>query len=92
MKLYNFNDMLRNNQYDEIFLIKNRHKYDLYVCLYSQNNISPYFCFKYLYDFNEKYDDFSDNWVSYDDIINKFSKTFSVDFLENEFIKSKECV
>jgi hypothetical protein len=49
------------------------------------NTLSPYFCFRYLYDLDE-----SDNWTCYNDIIN-YLKNQGIDdlvFIENEFIRA----
>jgi hypothetical protein len=49
-KLSSMNNLLKYNQFSEEFLIKTRIYYDSWKCIRTQNNLSPYFCFRYLYD------------------------------------------
>jgi len=67
-KLSFMNNYLYKYQFSEKFLIKNRIYYDSWKCLKTQNNLSPYFCFRYLYDTSEY--DSADNWTDYNDIMN----------------------
>lgn len=62
------NALLKSNQYDEKYLIENIDYIDPYTCLKSQHNLSPEFCFKYLYNKDDN------NWVSYEDIVAYFDK------------------
>lgn len=74
-----------NRQFSEEFLSKTINYYDSWICLKYQNNLSPYFCFKYLYDNNT---DSADNWTSYEDIIKYFDKQekkYSIEQLNNIF-------
>ena len=64
-KLSWMNNLLSNNQFTEDFLIKTIMYYDSWKCLRTQNNLSPYFCFMYLYDNTT---DSADDWTDYNDI------------------------
>ncbi len=57
--------LLRNHQFSEEFLIKTICYYDSWKCLRTQKNLSPYFCFKYLYA-NDT--DSADDWTDYNKI------------------------
>ncbi len=57
--------LLTKYQFSEEFLIKTIEYYDSWKCLRWQKNLSPFFCFKYLYD-NDT--DSSDNWTDYNDV------------------------
>ena len=61
------NNLLREHQFSEDFLIKTILYYDSWKCLRTQKNLSPEFCFKYLYD-NDT--DSADDWTDYNDIEN----------------------
>ena len=65
-KLSCMNNLLSQYEFTEEFLIKTRIYYDSWKCLRRQNNLSPYFCFKYLYDTPEY--DSADDWVDYNEI------------------------
>lgn len=56
------NNLLQKHQFTEEFLIKTIMYYDSWKCIRSQKNLSPYFCFKYLYDNNT---DSADDWTDY---------------------------
>ena len=45
-----FNNKLKKYQYSEKYLIKNLKKFSSKACLENQINLSPYFCFRYLYN------------------------------------------
>jgi hypothetical protein len=68
--LSHINSILKVRQFSEEFLAKTIDYYDPWICLKYQKNLSPYFCFKYLYDNNIG---FADNWISYNDVINYIS-------------------
>jgi superfamily II DNA or RNA helicase len=57
--------LLREHQFSEEFLIETILYYDSWKCLRTQNNLSPYFCFRYLYD-NDT--DSADDWTDYNQI------------------------
>lgn len=59
------NTHLRNRQFSEEFLAENIGWYDSWKCLRFQKNLSPDFCFRYLYD-NDT--DSADNWTDYNDV------------------------
>jgi hypothetical protein len=64
-KLSFMNNLLFKHQFSESFLIETILYYDSWKCLRSQKNLTPYFCFRYLYD-NET--DSADNWTDYTEI------------------------
>jgi hypothetical protein len=64
-KLSYMNNLLSKYQFSQEFLIKTVGYYDSWKCLRYQNNLSPEFCFKYLYD-NDT--DSADDWTDYNDI------------------------
>lgn len=64
-KLSWMNYLLTKHQFSEEFLIQTIGYYDSWKCLRWQKNLSPYFCFKYLYD-NEF--DSADDWTDYNDV------------------------
>ncbi len=64
-KLSFMNNLLSQYQFPEDFLIKTIEYYDSWKCLKSQWDLSPYFCFRYLYD-NDT--DSADNWTDYSEI------------------------
>lgn len=58
-------NLLKHHQFSEEFLIETICYYDSWKCLRTQNNLSPYFCFRYLYD-NDT--DSADDWTDYNQI------------------------
>ena len=62
------NNLLMRYQFSEEFLIKTRIYYDSWKCIRRQDNLSPYFCFRYLYDTPEF--DSADDWTDYSEIYN----------------------
>jgi hypothetical protein len=77
------NNLLYKHQFSEEFLIQTICYYDSWRCLRSQENLSPYFCFRYLYD-NKT--DSADDWTDYNDIMRYLKKqNIDVNFIENEF-------
>jgi hypothetical protein len=64
-KLSYMNNLLSKYQFSQEFLIKTVGYYDSWKCLRYQNNLSPEFCFRYLYD-NDT--DSADDWTDYNDI------------------------
>ncbi len=80
--------LLRIRQFSEDFLIKTIEYYDSWKCLKYQKNLSPDFCFKYLYDNNT---DSADNWTDYNEIINYLQlqdKKYSNEEIEEAYKKS----
>ena len=65
LKLSFMNNLLRQYQFSEEFLIKTVLYYDSWKCIRTQNNLSPYFCFRYLYD-NDS--DSGDDWTDFSEI------------------------
>ena len=66
-KLSYLSNLLKEHQFSEPFLIQTILYYDSWRCLRTQKNLSPYFCFRYLYD-NDT--DSADDWTDYTDIYN----------------------
>jgi hypothetical protein len=78
------NNYLNKYQFSENFLIETRIYYDSWKCLRTQKNLSPYFCFRYLYDTPEY--DSADNWTDYTEIKNYLIyKKYSIDDIENAY-------
>ena len=70
-KLSFMNNLLFKYQFSEDFLIKTIIYYDSWKCMRSQKNLSPYFCFRYLYDNTT---DSADDWTDYTEIYNYLKK------------------
>lgn len=82
------NSLLRIRQFSEEFLSKTPEYYDSWICLKTQKNLSPYFCFRYLYD-NDT--DSADNWTDFSEIVdylNKQDKIYSKEEIDIEFNKA----
>jgi hypothetical protein len=78
------NYLLNKYQFSEEFLIKTKKYYDSCKCIKTQKNLSPYFCFNYIYD----QDDSNDDWVDYNQIYTYLKKlNYSDEIIENEFKK-----
>ncbi len=85
------NNLLSDNQFTEDFLIKTRIYYDSWKCLNRQKNLSPYFCFYWLYD-RPEYDS-ADNWTDYNQVVNYLKDKYDDDFIKaelNRAIKDRE--
>ncbi len=79
-------NLLSQHQFSEEFLIKTIDYYDSWKCLRTQKNLSPYFCFKYLYD-NEN--DSADDWTDYNDVKNYLLKRgYTEEQIHDEFKKA----
>ncbi len=86
-KMCFMNNYLQKYQFTESFLIKTRGHYDSWKCLRNQSNLSPYFCFYYLYD-REEFDS-ADNWTSYDEVHNYLiNKGYNKETIETEFTRA----
>ncbi len=70
-KLSFMNNHLSKYQFSESFLIKTIYYYDSWKCIRNQKDLSPYFCFRYLYD-NDT--DSADDWTDYNEIYNYLKK------------------
>ncbi len=82
-KLSFMNNLLFKYQFSEDFLIKTIMYYDSWKCLRSQNNLSPSFCFTYLYD-NQT--DSADDWTDYNQIYDYLKKrNYTDEEIEKEF-------
>ena len=85
-KLSFMNNLLFRHQFSEEFLIKTIVYYDSWKCLRSQNNLSPYFCFHYLYD-NKT--DSADDWTDYNEIYEYLKKrNHSDETIKNAFTEA----
>ncbi len=69
--LASVNSLLYKHQFSEKFLEKTIEYYDSWICLKTQQNLTPAFCFQYLYD-NDT--DSADNWTDFNDILQYFLK------------------
>ena len=82
-KLSFMNNLLFTYQFSEDFLIKTIGYYDSWKCLRSQKNLTPYFCFRYLYD---NMTDSADDWTDYNDILEYLKKrNYMNEEIEKEF-------
>ena len=72
------NKKLKIRNYSEEFLIANRDSYDSIICLQYQENITPYFCFRYLYNYEKEN---INNRVYYNEIIDKYKKSYTLEKL-----------
>ena len=70
-KLSFMNNLLKQHQFSEEFLIKTIYYYDSWKCLNTQQNLSPFFCFRYLYD-NDT--DSADDWTDYNQVYEYLKK------------------
>lgn len=82
-KLCFMNNLLSKYQFSEDYLIETISYYDSWKCIRTQDNLSPYFCFKYLYD-NDT--DSADDWTDYNTIYKYLkNKGFSDIEIEESF-------
>jgi hypothetical protein len=82
-KMCQIHNLLRQHQFSEEFLIKTIDHYDSWQCLKTQKNLSPYFCFRYLYD---NPNDSADDWTDYYDVLRYFKNSeYSIISLNNIF-------
>ncbi len=80
--------LLREHQFSEEFLIKTIGYYDSWRCIRTQKNLSPYFCFRYLYD--SPYDS-ADDWTDYNEIERYLLKRdYTKEQIHEEFIKAMD--
>ena len=86
-RLSGMNNLLKIYQFTENFLIKTRIYYDSWKCIRTQNNLSPYFCFRYLYDTPEY--DSADDWTDYTEIEQYLLKrNYNMEDIEKAKIKA----
>lgn len=76
-------NLLSDNEFTEDFLIKTRIYYDSWKCLNRQKNLSPYFCFYWLYD-RQEYDS-ADDWTDYNQVYEYLKNKYEHDFIRSEF-------
>ena len=84
------NNLLNQYQFSEEFLIKTRIFYDSWKCLRTQNNLSPYFCFYYLYD-RQEYDS-ADDWTDFIQVKEYLLKRFNeeeINFAYKQVMKDR---
>lgn len=87
-KLCFMNNLLKEYQFPEEFLIKTIGYYDSWKCLRTQWNLSPYFCFRYLYD-NDT--DSADDWTDFSQIyIYLLERKYSNDTIYKAYEKAME--
>jgi hypothetical protein len=87
-KLSYLSNLLKDHQFSEEFLIKTILYYDSWRCLRTQKNLSPYFCFRYLYD-NDT--DSADDWTDYNDVKRYLLKNgYTEEQINEEFKKAME--
>jgi hypothetical protein len=79
----NINTLLSDNEFTEDFLEKIRIYYDSWRCLRRQKNLSPYFCFYWLYD-RQEYDS-ADDWTDYNQVYEYLKNKYEHDFIRSEF-------
>ena len=77
------NNLIKDNQFTEDFLTKTRIYYDSWKCIRTQQNLSPYFCFYWLYD-REDYDS-ADDWTDYNQVFNYLKDKYDHEFIRSEF-------
>ena len=88
-KLCGMNNLLINYQFSEEFLIETRIYYDSWKCIRRQNNLSTYFCFRYLYDTPEY--DSADDWVDYNEVFEYLKKrNYKDEDIEYAFSKAMD--
>jgi hypothetical protein len=86
-KLSFMNNLLSTREFSEEFLIETRIYYDSWKCIRRQNNLSPYFCFRYLYDTPEY--DSADDWVDYNEIYKYLkNRNYKDEEIEDAFKKA----
>ncbi len=76
------NNLLRDNQFTEDFLIKTRIYYDSWKCINNQKKLSPYFCFYWLYD-RQDYDS-ADDWTDYNRVYEYLKNYYTDEFINTE--------
>ncbi len=85
-KLSFMHNLLKQHQFSEEFLIETHGYYDSWKCLRTQKNLSPYFCFRYLYD--NEYDS-ADDWTDYNNVKDYLLKRgYNEEQIKEEFIKA----
>ena len=85
-KLKRIDFLLKKYQFPETFLAKTIAYYNSLVCLRTQSNLSPYFCFRYLYNTdNDSYD----SWTDYSEIYKYLvERNYSSKVIQNAYIKA----
>ena len=77
------NKLMSDNEFTEDFLTKTRIYYDSWKCIRTQKNLSPYFCFYWLYD-RQNYDS-ADDWTDYNQVFNYLKDNYDHEFIKEEF-------
>ena len=87
-KLSWMHSLLSQHQFSEDFLIETIGYYDSWRCLRTQKNLSPYFCFRYLYD--NQFDS-ADDWTDYNNVKDYLLKRdYTEEQIEAEFKRAME--
>ncbi len=87
-KLCFMNNLLSQYQFPEDFLIKTIEYYDSWKCLRTQWDLSPYFCFRYLYD-NET--DSADDWTDFNQVyVYLLERKYSNEIIYQEYKRAME--
>ncbi len=87
-KLCFMNNLLSQYQFPEDFLIKTIEYYDSGKCLRTQWDLSPYFCFRYLYD-NET--DSADDWTDFNQVyVYLLERKYSNEIIYQEYKRAME--
>jgi hypothetical protein len=82
------NYYLTQYQFSEEILIRTLDYYDSHKCLTGQRNLTPYFCFFYLYN---KPSDSTDIFTSYSDILHYFADTdITQDYLHSVYVQTAQ--
>ncbi len=85
-KLCFMNNLLSQYQFPEDFLIKTIEYYDSWKCLRTQWDLSPYFCFRYLYD-NDT--DSADDWTDFNQIyLYLIERDYSNEIINKEYVRA----
>lgn len=77
------NKLMSDNEFTEEFLTKIRIYYESWKCMGRQKNLSPYFCFYWLYD-RQDYDT-ADDWTDYNQVYAYLKDKYEHDFIREEF-------
>jgi len=87
-KLSWMHNLLSQHQFSEDFLIETIGYYDSWRCLRTQKNLSPYFCFRYLYD-NDT--DSADDWTDYNNVkVYLLKRGYTEEQINDEFKRAMD--
>lgn len=80
------NKLMSDNEFTEEFLTETRIYYESWKCMSRQENLSPYFCFYWLYD-RQDYDT-ADDWTDYNQVYAYLKDKYDHDFIRAEFYRA----